>query len=459
MTEEIKFIFTNCKNNNLFYKFLTNTDVSIKLLEEIVKNNDLSDLSRIVFSILYCIREKNSYFRFSSKRTRFFEESFNKTLSEFSSNLNNENIQSIKIQSNIPLSECFTFIEVNNSLVSLILNGILNISNISQLSIEKIRRFPEFNRPEEVFYSEIFILIILVNQNPNFELKIKKLIKFNFLKDSPLAFYYAIAGKLFFIAIYFLFYFKGPIDTIKKVKKFLYKKCLKWEEKVKNDENIIIIFNYCLVCLSLLENITTKKELNINLIRILRRKILETKEIKNYNNQETFFVNLLSPNDESTDEETSDGKFKITGGFSHDPIHFGHIELYKICLGLTLLRPKSFHIKGKIENSENHHRILSASAFTSITYLFLIFYPIWPICALDQVEFHPIRNLIFLILEKKNQKYRFKEKKTNSFETSENFRRYIQDMLSDFAERNDLDSYEWKDLIKETVKRYEDKNE
>lgn len=484
MNEKIKEIL--CESNqseqnenpiNLLYKFLTNTDVPMKILEETIQNENISDFSRLAFSVLYCIREKALYMGKSTRHSRTFGHS--KTLGH-GNNLSFTNTsnfdQNISINDSFTLvnesftfknltystsSDCFSFIDVKNGIVSLLLNGILNISSVSQLSIDKMRRSPQFNKPEEVFFSEIFILIIQLNKKRNiYEMEdIEKLMETNFdnadskskKAEFSVASYYAVAGRLFFIALYFLFLQKNyQMETLNDCKKLLLKKCLEWEERMKTDENFTVIFNYALVSLSLLENAGPVRKLNINLIRILRRKIFETKEYRNYTDEETFFVNVLSliEDDDLYEEDSLENKFKVTGGFSLGPVNFGHIELYKICFGLCLLKSKNLYLKG---TNSGTRQSLSTPAIISISYLFLIFFPIWPSCPEDQIEFHQMRNLIFLLLERGKEKYTFKRRKSQ-----ENFKflKYVTDILSDFAERNNENRHTWRDLISMVVNNF-----
>lgn len=461
MFDQIKNIFIECEleeqktskkksQDSLLFIFLTNNDVPLKILKETIMNENIGENLRIISTVLYCIKER------ITRNTRILRA--NQTFSE------NDFIDESFLESrnlyfpwqNSPdmnISDGFTYLDVENGLVSVLLNGILNISSTSKLSIEKLTRNPLLNRPEEVFYSEIFTRLIFFNRSENYLTLdyLQNLLEMNIkpTKQAEIAFYYQFAGRILFIAIYFLFYHKeSNQNLLNSLKKILLRKAKKWEKYAKKDKNFTIVFNYSLITLSLLENVRKKDKLNIKLLRIIRRKIFETKDLRNYTDEETFFVNIhtVQEDDDQFEDDNPDSRLKITGGFSNGPIHFGNTELYKICFGLNLLRNKNLTIKGTLDQSEisDQPKKKTCPPVLTIAYLLLIFYPDWPNCPTELSEFHQMRNLIFLLFEKKQKHYAFRRKKICK---SNNFLKYITDLLADFAQNNDEDFSVWPDLI------------
>lgn len=454
---------TNKQNEyDLLNTLLTCSNPSVKILEEKILDENSSKYSRIVNTVIYCLKErKNSIAELNINKDILFsnKEKTNRNSFLFNNspayenNSFNESVFPTFYNDN----DHFTFIEVKDSLISLLLNGMLNLRSSSTINHEKLKRAFLVHRPEELFFSELFSLISQTNQKNTFftDSEISKLLEFT-LENYPQAYFFGVAGRIFFIAIYFLFFHSGDIQLLKSTKKTLLNKCIKWEELMKKNENVRIIFNYSLITLSLLETLSKTSNLNVSLLRIIRRKILETKETKNYDSEETFYINILD-NDHNTDiydENEANEKYKLFGNFSNEPIHYGYLELYKMCLGLSILKFKSLIIKGTINYYDKGNRLrrFSSLAITSILYLILSFYPVWPICPSDQIDFHQVRNVIFLIFEKREENYCFLRKNRDC----DNYilKKYISDILCDYGEKSDDNVSVWNDLIKMVVNDY-----
>ncbi|KCZ80856.1 hypothetical protein H312_01739 [Anncaliia algerae PRA339] len=182
------------------------------------------------------------------------------------------------------------FIEFNDKLTELIVNGILFWNSKNYRILSKLKRNIN-NRLEEVFYSEVFI-----NGITNKEIDIP-----SFKNDLSLYEIYKLAGKYFYLGIYTLL--SGNENDI--LYKRLRKECLLSEQEMFHNKNYKVLFDILLVTLCIIYNGTN----DLKILKILRRNLN-----LNGNVRINDFIN---------------GKFEINYFF-----RYGDYLRYKMCIGL-----------------------------------------------------------------------------------------------------------------------------
>lgn len=187
-------------------------------------------------------------------------------------------------------------------------------------------------------------------------------------------------------------------------KKFLVN-CLKMEEKMQGKGECRILFDYTLIALCIINS----GSCDLEILRIVRRKILETKEAKYLNNDVSFFISCNE------------------GNYVNSSLDFGHILKYKMCLGLLCAGLGNYKLKERT---------------SLLKFLIISFYPVWPISVDDHKDFTECRYLTFLLLEKKPIDFKYRIKYYDEYD-----KKYRLDILSDYCEKNDESIERWENLI------------
>lgn len=194
--------------------------------------------------------------------------------------------------------------ETPDSFANLLIAGLSSID--SKVSSDLFYRTNDF-RPDEVFYSQLFTLTSNFEMDPeqildNFSLK-------NLETNTDVV---ILSAKLFYIGLYLIK--KSRISNSEMIYNKLLNALEQIETELENDQKLRMLFNYALAACSIAKSGTC----DLNLLKILRKEILITKEIK-YMAKHTYFdcnkKELCA--DKKTDKES--------------------IQFYKICVGILTL--------------------------------------------------------------------------------------------------------------------------
>lgn len=200
------------------------------------------------------------------------------------------------IVSNKPIN-----IELNDSFCKLLINGLTYI-NCNFLTTE-FERTDECI-PQEIFYSQLFKLTL------DFKVPIIDIIEnFHIKSCRTIPDICRLSAKIFYVSLKFL---QDPIEDQKLYNWLL--STIETVEEVCNDfPSLKLLFNFCIISLSIIKNGTG----DLNILRILRRQLVKTKYIKDMK-----IFDLFDPiKKDKTSWKGSD---------------FESIQIYKLCIGLVL---------------------------------------------------------------------------------------------------------------------------
>lgn len=195
------------------------------------------------------------------------------------------------------------FSETPDSFANLIVSGLSSIN--SKISSDLFYRASDC-RPDELFYSQLFTLTSDFEKQPD-----SLLSEFSFEKLKSGNDVLIAAAKIFYIG---LFLIKEPNRDFESIYRRLFNILEKLEEMVECDKKYRILFNYALCACSIAKNGTC----DFNLLKILRKEILITKEIK-YLPAHSYF-------DCKKKEYCTDKK-----------IDKESMQFYKICVGILTM--------------------------------------------------------------------------------------------------------------------------
>lgn len=191
----------------------------------------------------------------------------------------------------------------------------------------------------------------------------------------------------------------------KELTRILLQKCLEMEEQMQDRKCYRILFDCTLIALCIINSGTCETDI----LRIVRRKILETKEANFLHNRTVFFIN--------TDE----------GSYATNSLIYGDILKYKMCLGTLCLGTGNYRLRERV---------------SIIKHLIIAFYPVWPIAIGDQKDFTLCRYAIFKAIERKPVNYTYDVLYDDQYD-----RKFVLDVLSDYCERNNESVDRWECLI------------
>ncbi|KAM0678761.1 hypothetical protein BDAP_000544 [Binucleata daphniae] len=301
------------------------------------------------------------------------------------------------------------FVSLNDKMCELLLNGLVFIGTRNKRILYELKR-NEDAKYEELFYSSLFLELCMLETD---SLSIINEININSMTLSDA---YKLSGKIFYIAFKEL---KDILDGITRNVE-LYNKllelCLIAEEKMQENENLRLIFDYLLITLSIIQNGTC----DLNVLRILRRLIKQSENSKFLDTKE--FFSLSSCKDE-----------KVFG------LLYGQTVKYKMCLGILCLG------KGtkKFRFSKNMIRNTIISFFIN-----------FPLTPADQEYFNILRYFICFDIADNNESKQKNEKNavlyknsigsdleecfTANFNEMNKYNQKISlDVLCDYFEKND----------------------
>lgn len=206
------------------------------------------------------------------------------------------------------ISKSSTFIYLNHSFSELILNG------MSFIGTRKFKAnfFRNNNcRSDEIFYSKLFELINDFTTEPS------QIISSIDLNDKSIHNLYSAAANIFYLSLYFIFFKDklhktSKVELIEEISEYLYKTIEIAEKMIENYPSVKIVLNYSLISLSIIKN----SSFDLNLLRILRRQILMTKDLKNLTKSFCF------------DTKKKDMNAYYFRGFES-------MQIYKQCVGLV----------------------------------------------------------------------------------------------------------------------------
>lgn len=188
-------------------------------------------------------------------------------------------------------------VKLNDTFCELLINGLS--------SIGKMDRFDDFDRnddcrPQEVFYSE------LLNLCGDFSVNLSSII--GVIRDGLLTFnIYRMAAKIFYVSLYII---RNSVES--PPIEFLLGLALQLESLIYQNKSYKILFNYSLISLSIILNGTC----NLELIRILRRQIIRSRDLE-------FMEKLHCFDIFKKDKIIQQG------------VDYESINIYKTCLGLV----------------------------------------------------------------------------------------------------------------------------
>jgi len=263
--------------------------------------------------------------------------------------------------------EAFRFVKLEDKLCELLANGIVLFGSRQRRFAKRLER-SDMCRPEEVFYSEVFSLgLMMEDEIGNVVEDVEKR-----LADKKCVHnvhqLYRIAGRVFYVAVYMLY--RNECECNGKVFERLKAVCLRTEEEMKRNMELKVVFDFCVVSLSLMAN----SSCNLEMVRILRRRIKMMEKEEGMCERSDFFF--------------SSSGWKQEKQFS---IRYGDVELYKLCLGIVTCGLGSYKICG------TSHAVLDA-----VSTFFINF----PIATADQEYFWMVR--YFLLLSMKENLCGFK---------------------------------------------------
>ncbi|TBU15949.1 hypothetical protein CWI40_051120 [Ordospora colligata] len=264
-------------------------------------------------------------------------------------------------------TEMFRYVKLEDKLCELLANGIVLFGSKQRRFAKRLER-SDICKPEEVLYSEVFSLGLMMEDEID---KVVEDIERR-LADKKCVFsihqLYRIAGKVFYVALNMLY--RNECECNEEVFERLIVLCLRVEDDMKRNVEMKVVFDFCVVSLSLIAN----SSCNLEIIRIIRRRIkMMEKADRMYERKDFFF---------SSSGLKQEKQFLI---------RYGDIELYKLCLGIVTCGLGSCKISG------THHAV-----FYAISTFFINF----PITTTDQEYFWMTR--YFLLLSMKESLSGFK---------------------------------------------------
>ncbi|ADM12436.1 uncharacterized protein Eint_101110 [Encephalitozoon intestinalis ATCC 50506] len=314
--------------------------------------------------------------------------------------------------------DMFKFIELEDSLCELLTNGIVLFGSKQTRFRSKFKR-SDTSTPEEVFYSELFLLGLEMNE------QLDSIIEEVAKKSRAASFYelYRGSGRLLYVSLYLLY--KGiKVDLEGSLFKSILEVCLFAERAMRENDEFKILFDASLVSLSLISN----SSCNLDTIRILRRQIKATETGKSLGEQTDLFF--------------TSSRCKQEAQLS---MRYGDIERYKMCLGIVTCG------MGTLKIASTFHLVLDVIS------TFFICFPISPV---DQEYFNMTR--YFLLLSMKENPEGFKSTVKYLKETNKRSRRKLRrDMsrinkifLKEYSEASDADKKFIIDILTDFYEKY-----
>lgn len=312
-----------------------------------------------------------------------------------------------------------TYTPMNDSFLELVLNGFLFMNTDKQWVKRKLFRKEEC-KPEEIFMSEV-----LRNCIDFEEIDVNGL--FTVKDNQSNSYYYRVAGRLFYICLWFVNYcdkvnkktFERTSSALteeeeremvkdkkrKEITQSLLGFCLEMEERMHMKKSFRVVFDYALIVLCVINSGTC----DLDVLRIVRRKILETKDAKFLTNRTSFYV-------------CCDEGCYVTGC-----LDYGRILKYKMCLGVLCSGLGHYKLKERM---------------STVKYLIIAFYPVWPVAIDDHKDYTECRYVIFNALEKKPMMFTYRVLYGDEYD-----KKYRLDILSDYCEKNDECTEKWEHLV------------
>lgn len=260
--------------------------------------------------------------------------------------------------------EMFRFISLNDSLCELLTNGIV-LFGAKQMKFMKRLQRGECDRLEEVLYSELFMLGLALDDDLDGIVRgVRE--KYASAKACEL---YRISGRILYVSVYVL-YRNVSVDFDGHLFRTILEICLSTERLVKKNDEFKVLFDTCVVALSLMSNSSS----NLDIIRILRRQIKMTERSKFLSDQVDFFFTT--------------SRCRQEAGFT---IRYGDIEKYKMCLGIAACG------MGFVKISNTSHVVLDVIATFFINF---------PISSMDQEYFNMFRYFLLMSMRKNSSSFR-----------------------------------------------------
>lgn len=253
-----------------------------------------------------------------------------------------------------PGLDTFRFIELKDSFCELLANGSILFGTKQRKFMGRLRR-SDSNRPEEVLYSELFLLGVAMEQDLAGVVKeVRQRCQEASLYDT-----YRLSGKIMYVGAYAV-YKDMAIDLEGSLFKAMVEVCLLVERAMKDNGNLKVLFDACVVSLSLVSN----SSCSLDVIRILRRQIKMTETGRLLSEQTDFFFTSSRCKQET----------QLT-------MRYGDIERYKLCLGIVTCG------MGALKIAPTPHLIVGV-----VTTFFVSF----PISTVDQEYFNMARYFLLL---------------------------------------------------------------
>lgn len=300
------------------------------------------------------------------------------------------------------ISERAIFPKCVDTFCELIITG---LSSIGKCPYSEIFFRSDDCRPDEVFYSILFGL------TSDFSMKPDDILESFVISDleSPLDFY-KCAAKIFYISLY---YHHHQISYENHIYEKIFNLALDIEDSSENITRSIVLLNFSLISLSIMKMGTS----DIELLRILRRQILKTKDVKMmqeyviYDSKKKDFVSFKGCSMES-------------------------MQMYKICVGILCL---DFGIS---KLNQSFIKNLIVSFFLSETHsLDFHFIDILRMSIVKGIYENPMASQKFkdiaTDLSLKNTRKKIMKNFREQFEKMEDIdRKFIIDVLSDYYENH-----------------------
>lgn len=302
--------------------------------------------------------------------------------------------------------EGYEFIRLKNRLSELLINGLILFNTNTSRYIKSLKR-TKGDSLEEIFYSEFFTLGCSSPDNIGDIL--------DYMKEENMNIFtiYKYAGALFYIGVASIV--KG-IDIDGRLYDKLFDLAVYFEDRMVRDDKFRIIFDYCLISLSLIKN----SSCDLELLKLIRRQIKRTERVVCDRNKVDY---IFTFNGMKKEVQTT--------------LTYGNIEKYKLCLGILTLGLSKYKLTGNIN---------------TVIDLVIAFYIDFPICTQDQDYFNLLRYNIFNSIGRSDKPsfnlfYKFKNGKNTFSEISSYFKRKFKtlsepdkklviDLLSDYYENH-----------------------
>lgn len=249
--------------------------------------------------------------------------------------------------------EMYKFAAMKDSLCELLANGVVLFGTKQMRFASRLKRM-DSDCLEELFYSEFFLLGLLSDGDAD---EIARAVCESYSR-AKLCELYRMSGRILYLGVHALC--RDSVDADGPVFRMILDVCLGAERLMGESDGFKVLFDTCIIALSLMSSSTC----NLEVVRILRRQIRRMEKSKFLVDQTDFFC--------TTSRCKQETQFTM---------RYGDIERYKLCLGVAACGMGSLRI------SNSPRLVLDVVA---------TFFVNFPLSPMDQEYFNMFRYFLLL---------------------------------------------------------------